>query len=176
MLTERDQETSQGTRHTMNVPHEFKTHFPASEMAVRKALVAVGDSLRNCGLDEEEVGRTEIVLAEALNNVVEHAYADIGCGDVELRVKCAAKDIDITILDKGVPVPVHVFAKRNGPDLDVAFEDLPEGGFGWMMIQTMSSHLSYQRVGETNCLRMTVPRGSNQKQRSPRRRNAPFHP
>jgi serine/threonine-protein kinase RsbW len=161
MLTARKQQHSQGAGPRMTVPHEFNTRFPASEMAVRDALASMGSSLRDFGLDEDGIGRTEIVLAEALNNVVEHAYADIGGGDVELRVKCGFNEIDITILDNGVPVPVHVFAKRSGPDLDVDFEDLPEGGFGWMMIQHMSSHLSYQRVGDTNCLRMTVPRESN---------------
>jgi serine/threonine-protein kinase RsbW len=112
----------------MSVPHEFKTSFPASEMAVREALVAMGSSLRNCGLDEDCIGRTEIVLAEALNNVVEHAYTCSEGGQVDLRVKCAATGIDVTILDQGVPVPVHVFAKRSGPDVDVATDDLPEGG------------------------------------------------
>lgn len=157
MLTARDLTTSVGTKHTMNVPHEFKTSFQASELAVREALIALGQSLRANELEEECIGRAEIVLAEALNNVVEHAYADTGSGTVELRVKSTLSGIDITILDSGVPVPVHVFAKRSGPDVEVATEDLPEGGFGWMLIQRMSSNLTYQRVGETNCLRLTVP-------------------
>jgi serine/threonine-protein kinase RsbW len=157
MLTARDIVASIGTGRTMNVPHEFKTSFPATEMAVRDALVSLTSSLRTSGLDEDCIGRTEIVLAEALNNVVEHAYADSGEGSVELRIKGSSNGIDITILDQGLPVPVHVFAKRSGPDVDVATDDLPEGGFGWMLIQSMSSHLSYQRVGQMNCLRLTVP-------------------
>ncbi|MGH1355660.1 MAG: ATP-binding protein [Thalassovita sp.] len=157
MQTERDLTISVETGYTMNVPHEFKTCFPATELAVREALVAMNSNLKTWQLDETDIGRVEIVLAEALNNVVEHAYALTGGGTIELRLKHTADGIDVTVLDSGVPVPVHVFAKRTGPDVNVATDDLPEGGFGWMLIQHMSSHLSYQRVGDTNCLRLTVP-------------------
>lgn len=157
MLTERDLTRSAETGCSMGGPHEYKTSFAATELAVRDVLVNVGAFLQDARIEEAQIGQVEIVLAEALNNVVEHAYVHRDEGLIELRIKRAQTTIDITILDTGVPVPVHVFAKREGPQVDVALDDLPEGGFGWMLIQRISTNLSYQRVGDTNCLRISVP-------------------
>lgn len=43
-------------------------------MAVRKALKELLDGLAPLDLDIEEMGTVELVMAEALNNIVEHAY------------------------------------------------------------------------------------------------------
>jgi serine/threonine-protein kinase RsbW len=43
-------------------------------MAVRKALKELLDGLASLDLDIEEMGTVELVMAEAPNNIVEHAY------------------------------------------------------------------------------------------------------
>ena len=43
------------------------------------------------------------------------------------------------------------------PDLDVSTADLPEGGFGWGLIRTLSSGLSYRRMSERNRLAFRIP-------------------
>lgn len=144
-------------RSELAVPNRFDIRFDATEMGVRQTLTSLLSFLNDIGIDEMDRGTVEIVLAEALNNVVEHAYADTDQGDIELQCKSQPGRLDVAILDQGPPVPVHVFAERSAPDTNVALDDLPEGGFGWLLIQNMTENLAYHRVGNTNCLRMAIP-------------------
>lgn len=144
-------------RSEMTVPDRFTIRFEATELGVRGALADLLDWLVRRDAPADLIGRVEIVLAEALNNVVEHAYATNDRGQIDLRCTPLPDRLDFTILDQGCAVPVHVFAQRRLPDTDVPLEDLPEGGFGWLLIQTMTQGLSYQRVQDTNCLRLAIP-------------------
>lgn len=143
----------------MTLPIGFEICLNATELGVREALAQLHGFLQSNGVADSDCGKVEIVAAEALNNVVEHAYWDSGSGTIRLRCRQSPLCINITILDQGVPVPLHVFAKRDTPNINVAIDNLPEGGFGWMLIQEMTENLSYQRVDGTNCLRMAVPLG-----------------
>lgn len=96
-------------------------------------------------------GDVALVLAEALNNVVEHAYEyrEDGLIDVELRLKCP--ELRISIQDKGAKFPGLPEAKvMDGPERD--FDDLPEGGFGWFLIQTLTTEIEYEHVAGQNQL------------------------
>lgn len=158
MLTEPETIMSAGTGPVMSTPQVMQIRIDANDMAVRQTLGRVSQFLHQAQVPETETGQVEIVLAEALNNIVEHAY-DGASGWIDVRCKVEPDQIHLTLLDMGVPVPMFVLTKRTGPATDVQLEDLPEGGFGWMLIQTMTRHLSYQRVGGVNCLGFTVPRG-----------------
>ena len=53
----------------------FDVCMQSSELAVREALAEISRGLGPLELNPEEAGTVELVLAEALNNIVEHAYA-----------------------------------------------------------------------------------------------------
>ena len=40
---------------------------------------------------------------------------------------------------------------------DTALEDLPEGGFGWHLIHSLTNDLTYLRTGGCNRLRFLLP-------------------
>ncbi|NQZ74264.1 MAG: hypothetical protein HRT60_14505, partial [Dinoroseobacter sp.] len=50
--------------------------IPATNLAVRRLLHGLHLSLLSNGVAQPDVEHTELVLAEVLNNIVEHAYAD----------------------------------------------------------------------------------------------------
>ena len=52
---------------------------------MRGALASMLASPTLCGLNNAARGTAEIVLAEVLNNIVEHTYADVGDIHVTLR-------------------------------------------------------------------------------------------
>ena len=52
----------------------FRVSVQSGELAVREALKKILDGLGPLALDVEEAGTVELVMAEALNNIVEHAY------------------------------------------------------------------------------------------------------
>jgi serine/threonine-protein kinase RsbW len=121
--------------------------IPSDPMAVRQGLKSLFESLLLRQLDMADRGKAEIVLAEALNNIVEHAYAD-GTGEIELTICLNQRGLTCRIVDHGAPMPQEVL-----PAGHLATpESLPEGGFGWHLIRTLSEDLRYARVAGQNQL------------------------
>jgi serine/threonine-protein kinase RsbW len=129
---------------------------PSTPLAVRDALGQIfgGQALREMAAAER--GTAEIVLAEVLNNVVEHAYAS-ATGEIEVTIRLAADTLTVTVIDGGCGMPGDMLPGGRLAGLDTA--DLPEGGFGWHLIRTLASDLAYRRVGERNELSFRLTPG-----------------
>ena len=79
-------------------------------------------------LSDDSRGTVEIVLAEALNNVVEHAYADYP-GRIEIGITPGEGFVFVQLVDAGLPMPEgELPGGRLGKTTEI--QDLPEGGFG----------------------------------------------
>ena len=72
---------------------------------VRRAIQNACEELRRDGVSEDSIGSVEIVLAEALNNVAEHAYSDDKPGELRLIIRRRAKALMFEIRDRGRPMP-----------------------------------------------------------------------
>jgi serine/threonine-protein kinase RsbW len=132
--------------------------FPGTPCAVREALAALIDGPILASVPDDERGTAELVLAEALNNIVEHAYAQ-GPGDIEVTIRRVQGDLDCRIVDMGLPMP-----DDDPPQGRLAVQDpddLPEGGFGWFLIRTLSRDLHYARVGGSNELTFRLDAGQS---------------
>ena len=119
-------------------------------MAIRHGLARLFGMQPLCDLAEENRGTAEIVLAEALNNIVEHAYADQP-GEIRVAVTRCAAGIFCRIRDRGRPMPggsppAGYLAPIGDGD------DVPEGGFGWFLIRTLARDLTYDRCEGENVL------------------------
>lgn len=139
-------------------PGQGRLHllFPGDEGSVRGALRSAMHALRAMEIEQDVTGVVEIVLAEVLNNVVEHAYASHGRGVVELEVTQVGDMLEFCIRDDGAPMPGETLPTGQVHDLDVAPDDLPEGGFGWFMIRELTQDLRYLRSGNRNELRFRM--------------------
>lgn len=126
----------------------------ASHEAVRDVLIALRPRLGPGS------GAVEIVLAEALNNVVEHAYAGKG-GRIALRLTVTPREVRARIGDSGRPMPGLALPPGLCPHrlLHGDVLDLPEGGFGWLLIRELASVISYRQQDGRNLLRLVVRRG-----------------
>jgi serine/threonine-protein kinase RsbW len=123
--------------------------IPATFVAVRDALAALmaGPLLADVAADDR--GMAELVLAEALNNIVEHAYADCPGGEITLTLWQSEGEVACRITDRGTAMPDETLPDGLlAPHGDTA--DLPEGGFGWHLIRTLSRDLRYARLGTLN--------------------------
>lgn len=107
----------------------------------------------------DAMGRLELVLAEVMNNVAEHASAtDMPATDARSMHLCVVmhdNGLSCAITDDGGKLPADCLLPRTLPALDPL--DLPEGGFGWCLIQGLTQSLCYYREGQRNCLAFTVP-------------------
>lgn len=130
--------------------------IPGTEIAVRNGLAAAIASLKLLKLPPEEYGTIELVLAEVMNNIVEHAYADTPDGVIELSIQPKALGLYCTFHDTGHPMPDGAVPLGNlsSPDCDIA--DLPEGGFGWFLIRDLARDLEYSRKDGANILTFRI--------------------
>lgn len=135
--------------------HEMS--IPATPHGVRAALLQVRGLLCADGLHGDDCGTVETVLAEVLNNIVEHAYANGGDGDIGLTLARAQSGLAVQVTDTGAAMPGGRLPAPQLAALDGPRDDLPEGGFGWALIRDLTVGLDYRRTGGTNRLRFRVP-------------------
>ncbi|MBY6115065.1 ATP-binding protein [Mameliella alba] len=126
---------------------------------VRKTLEAINGLLKGEVSSPAADSNWELVVAEVLNNIVEHAYEDRAGGDILLKLTFAPKRLAVEFTDFGRPMPNGAAPEGAPADLDVAVEDLPEGGFGWFLIRSLSENLAYSHDGDRNRLTLTIPLG-----------------
>ncbi|MCK0126111.1 ATP-binding protein [Gelidibacter sp. F2691] len=141
--------------HSAAKQHKTQTlelKFPSDAMSVRQALHHV----LALDLTADEKSVAEIVLAEVLNNIVEHAYQERPTGMIELLVEQTEKDVRVRVYDNGIPLPGGLLERIAEPDLDCPTEDLPEGGFGWLLVRELTQNLRYERVDQRNCLAFSI--------------------
>ena len=135
---------------------ELRILFPAQHLAVRDALHSIMGGLGDMGLREADAIQVELALAEAMNNVCEHAYAGDNLGTAELRVRQRRDRLDCMLVDSGHPIPAGDLPGKGLPPMGTDVRNLPEGGFGWYIIRTLTSGLGYTRDGPRNVLRFSL--------------------
>lgn len=121
-----------------------------SDMASRAILKQIVRRLKAMGVTRSSNESIEIVLAEALNNVVEHAYAGRADGPLELRAYVSGAMVRFELVDEGAPMPGLSPPQGSTVPDDIDPMDTPEGGFGWHLIRSLTHDLSYFRDGRYN--------------------------
>ena len=134
--------------------------FSPSADEVRKALGDLRRHMEQARICSDLIARVELVLAELLNNIVEHACADVPGGWIVIRTRLARDGLHVTILDNGMPPPFHLLDRglpEQAPHDDLPLAALPEGGFGWYLIRHLACDLALDSVLACNRLRLRVP-------------------
>ena len=101
-------------------------------------------------------------MAEALNNVVEHAYPQGDpVGRIVITCTHRRNGLHLTVTDRGRGMPDGRTPLGAPVDVDVVPCDIPEGGFGWFLIKDLAKDVHYQRIAPENrlSLRLAVALG-----------------
>lgn len=130
----------------------FNCSFRATELDARNGIVSVVEQLKTLGIPEDRVAEVQIALAEAVNNVVEHAYTGCPTGDVVIRCKLDPDRLWVNINDAGMPFPEGKLPTGAPVEIGEELESLPEGGFGWFLIRELASDVQYERSNTHNKL------------------------
>ncbi len=145
------------------IPHKARDYhvrivLPATETAVRRGLASLKQSLAPFQYSRDELGALEIVLAETLNNIVEHAYANGPAGNIEICLNHASDGLWCTVIDDGAMMPDGEVPLGRRAKLNCEVKDLPEGGFGWFLIRELAHDLVYERREDRNylCFRIAI--------------------
>ena len=130
----------------------------SSTLSVRAALAEMRAGLAELVLASDAAGTVELVLAEVMNNICEHAYGDASGGRIELAVWNEGDVLAFETRDYGLPMPNGKLPAGLPVPIDRPLDELPEGGFGWYLIRHLTSDLSYARVGHRNELTFRMRR------------------
>ena len=123
----------------------------ADPVAVREALARIAASGPMAALSDDHRATAEIVLAEVLNNIAEHAYAG-AAGDIAISLCATPAGLDCQLSDHGREMP-----GGSPPMGTLPKEECPEGGFGWYLIRLLTQDLGYQRRHGQNLLHFVIP-------------------
>lgn len=128
-------------------------------MAVRLALISLFTQLMRSPMGPEARDTAQIVLAEVLNNIVEHAYGETP-GEIEVTIDVSSVGLSFRIIDAGLPLPDGALPLGDlpvgGAPVLCPDGEMPEGGFGWYLIRTLSEDVAYRREGERNFLTFRI--------------------
>ena len=96
----------------------------------------------------EKTREIELSLAEALNNIIKHAYKCDETNKIEIKIKHENDRIELELTDYG-----EARTNLNKPKLDFDPDDvnsLPEGGMGLFIIEQLMDKNHYRRAGNKN--------------------------
>ncbi|MGB5558324.1 MAG: ATP-binding protein [Paracoccaceae bacterium] len=130
----------------------MKLTLPSDPFAVRAALEQVRLASVALEMSDVDVARAEIVLAEILNNVVEHAC----CGRPDCRIDVVIDRVQtgllVTVVDDGDAMPDGAPPAGKAAEIQCDLVRLPEGGFGWSLIRDLTRDVVYARSDGRNYL------------------------
>lgn len=124
----------------------------ATQSDVRQGLEHLKETEVMCALTVDEMATVELVLAEILNNIVEHAYKGADRGKIEVGLTQTNRGLRCVVLDDGLPMPNGEPPLGMQADLSREISELPEGGFGWFLIRELAHDLSYANRSGRNHL------------------------
>jgi serine/threonine-protein kinase RsbW len=140
------------------VPERFGRTLPAAQRDVRGVLAEICQWLRQRDYGADDLGTAELVLAEILNNIVEHAFAASAEGRIDIALRDTGGSLAVQVTDAGAGMPQGAPPSRGLPGVDGPRDTLPEGGFGWALIRQLSTDLDYRREAGQNRLSLTLAR------------------
>ncbi len=132
-------------------------HFPATDLDVRCSMVLLEGLLASAGVGRADAEKTELVLTEVLNNVVEHAMPTDQNREIHLELCLSSSVLTCKISDSGRAMPGGEPPMGAIDIKDVPRAELPEGGFGWMLIRRLTQSLTFRRLGCENHLELAIP-------------------
>lgn len=115
----------------------------------------VSDVSKRYSIGATVADKINLVLEEALVNVINHAYREGENGLIELKadVDTEKRTVTFTVQDNGRPFDPTTAAM---PDLTAAAEDRPVGGLGIYLMTGLSDSVTYERAASRNILRLTI--------------------
>jgi len=133
-------------------------------LAVRDMLARLMTGIAGWPLSAQALQHVELVAAEALNNVIEHACN----GQPDISVRATAHldppSLCLEVVDHGAPMPDFVLPKQarsraTRSHLGMPRQALPEGGWGWMLIRDLTEAVRYERHRDGNHLHIRMSIG-----------------
>ncbi|PZX42142.1 serine/threonine-protein kinase RsbW [Roseinatronobacter thiooxidans] len=119
---------------------------------VRQTLQHVRHFLSAQDIPYEVSADIDLVLSEIMTNIVEHGYKD-AAGVIECDLVLNTASVECRMSDTGRAFDPSG-AGHTAPDPAT----FAEGGYGWFLVRSLTSQLSYAREGDRNILYFSMQR------------------
>jgi serine/threonine-protein kinase RsbW len=96
----------------------------------------------------------ELASVEVCNNIIEHAYKD-GSGEIHISLELEDTHLTLRFRDVGIPVPESLSQTQVFHYDKANIENLPEGGMGLYLIESIMDTREYSRIDNYNYLTLT---------------------
>lgn len=127
-------------RMTIKSRLEQVSHVGASVRGILKDVIS----------DDVAAYKIEVAVAEAINNVIKHAYGLERDHEIEIEMSLSSERVIFTIYDTGKAMQ---FPEVSGINYDPGDRPrLPEGGMGIPLMKSIMDHVSYSRREGKNCI------------------------
>lgn len=111
---------------------------PAKAEYVGVIRLSVSGVANRMGFDYEKIEDLKVAVAEAVTNVVEHAYQEDETGEVTIGFGIYEDRIEIMVADHGDSFDLNKVKRDIGPyQSNESIETLREGGFGLFLINAL---------------------------------------
>lgn len=141
--------------HRRAAPQPFQVSLAADHLAVRDALRTILAQVV-AHIPADDAGTLELLLAEILNNIVEHGSVPAQAAPITVSVDLQKHALACEVCDPGIALPEHLLVPP--PPAAAPYGDhLPEGGFGWPLIHDLAHNLTYRRAAGRNRLSFSLP-------------------
>ena len=128
------------------IKHSIKSNLAEVRVIANKLHQFCTDQ----NLNETISGQLEIILVEAVNNVIEHAYQEKTECPIDIIFESKPTQVIITIIDQGIAPPASTYNQESTTLPEVG--DLPEGGWGISLIHSLADQVAYHRENNKNIL------------------------
>ncbi len=137
----------------------YSLELEATVDALNQGTGFVVDIAERAGIQKVDLSKINIAVYEACMNVIEHGYEFDPGNIMRIEVVLDNNQLIISIMDHGKSFD---FYNRKGYDVEEAFHEKRDGGFGLFIIQRSVDEISYRSDPEMgNCLvlkkRLTKP-------------------
>ena len=115
----------------------------------------VGEAARQVGFSDKEIYAIQLAADEASSNIIEHAYAGVTGGKLEIDIITSDNKLKIIMRDHGKP-----FDPSSVPEPNVK-ADLSErkiGGLGMYLMRKLMDEVSYESSPETGNILTMIKR------------------
>lgn len=115
----------------------------------------VAEAARQVGFSDKEIYAIQLAADEASSNIIEHAYAGVTGGKLEIDISTSDSKLKIIMRDHGKP-----FDPASVPEPNVK-ADLSErkiGGLGMYLMRKLMDEVSYESSPETGNILTMIKR------------------
>ena len=128
-------------------PLEFRIRLASDPRLLSVVRSTISEFAALSGFNDAQCRVIALAVHEALCNVIRHAYHDQYDREIELDCQASSDSVEFTFVDRGEPADMSRVCAQ-------PLDDVSLGGRGTHLIREIMDEVCYERVGETNRLRL----------------------